>query len=126
MIVQGHEITSERSLSTHTVVVGSGSGGGLGGFLASTDAEKLRAALETGSDTVMDLSTGFLKEWPLFGFDEQQLAEMNEAYLRIVDPDEHVERIADLFDAVTRQRAFDSPWTRVTRSSRGWWISERT
>lgn len=32
MIVQGHEITSPRSLSTHTVVVGSGSGGGVAAF----------------------------------------------------------------------------------------------
>ncbi len=32
MIVQGHEINSERSLRTHTLVVGSGSGGGVAAF----------------------------------------------------------------------------------------------
>ena len=32
MIVQGHEITEKRALSTHTVVVGSGSGGGVAAF----------------------------------------------------------------------------------------------
>ncbi len=32
MIVQGHEITSARSLRTHTVVVGSGAGGGVAAY----------------------------------------------------------------------------------------------
>jgi len=32
MIVQGHEINSERTLRTHTLVVGSGSGGGVAAF----------------------------------------------------------------------------------------------
>ncbi len=42
MIVQGHEITSERSLSTHTVVVGSGSGGGVAAFhLAEAGVETI-------------------------------------------------------------------------------------
>ncbi len=34
MIVQGHEIEGKRSLRTHTVVVGSGSGGGVAAFQA--------------------------------------------------------------------------------------------
>jgi choline dehydrogenase-like flavoprotein len=32
MIVQGHEVATERTLRTHTVVVGSGSGGGVAAF----------------------------------------------------------------------------------------------
>jgi len=42
MIVQGHEINNERTLSTHTVVVGSGSGGGVAAFhLAAAGVDTL-------------------------------------------------------------------------------------
>jgi choline dehydrogenase-like flavoprotein len=49
MIIQGHEIPSERSLSTHTVVVGSGSGGGVAAFHLA----------EAGVDTVVIEEGGY-------------------------------------------------------------------
>jgi choline dehydrogenase-like flavoprotein len=49
MIIQGHEITNERSLSTHTVVVGSGSGGGVAAFHLA----------EAGVDTIVIEEGGY-------------------------------------------------------------------
>lgn len=49
MIVQGHEISSERSLSTHTVVIGSGSGGGVAAFHLA----------EAGVDTIVIEEGGY-------------------------------------------------------------------
>jgi len=49
MIVQGHEITSNRSLRTHTVVIGSGSGGGVAAFHLA----------EAGVDTIVIEEGGY-------------------------------------------------------------------
>ena len=49
MIVQGHEIEGKRSLRTHTVVVGSGSGGGVAAFHLA----------EAGVDTVVIEEGGY-------------------------------------------------------------------
>lgn len=49
MIVQGHEIKSERTLRTHTVVVGSGSGGGVAAFHLA----------EAGVDTIVVEEGGY-------------------------------------------------------------------
>ena len=65
MITQGFEITTPRSLSTHTVVVGSGSGGGVAAFhLAEASVETI-VVEEGGYHTRKDFNQREEDMWPM-------------------------------------------------------------